>query len=545
MDHPRYLYVKIPSFLTRYPARVFRWFFPERPTTLSAVTQGDIVLGLQKRNEAFLFLHIKNPVAFKRILKTQLIRDITTTAKVVLFDEEIASHNRHHPDPDDLHASVHGFNLAFSAVGLAKLGANVEASFPTDTAFKNGQQADALLNLGDPQDARGGLPTWKEAYKGESPITAPTRENLDHLVGRLLKSLGHSVQLVKRKDGAVRPGRDRGHEHFGYRDGIARPAIKGFNDLDRPPGETVSHPGVFLTDLGTGQWTEFGSFMVFRELRQYVPEFDELVQAAATSCLPARVSPDVIGAPIALAPTHDDPKLGKDPQKRQNFDFKSDILQEVCPYAAHIRKNNPRRGSAPANIPTADNLILRAGIPYGESSLLLLPLHLRSSLTYARLLAGPEVSPDELIKNRTEQERGLFFVCYQSKIENGFQFLQRARLNNSFFPPANAAKILSPGIDLIAGQGTDKGVRTAQGIKPGNSQDLANKVSAPPFVVPRGGEYFFVPSIPGLKHLANLANVDFHPKGAAGFSEGGGSRAGGGRGAAFRSSDDGKGVLVV
>ncbi|GAA5890768.1 hypothetical protein JCM5296_004835 [Sporobolomyces johnsonii] len=475
MDHPRYLYVKIPSFLTRYPARVFRWFFPERPTTLSAVTQGDIVLGLQKRNEAFLFLHIKNPAAFKRILKTQLIRDITTTAKVVLFDEEIASHNRHHPDPDDLHASVHGFNLAFSAVGLAKLGANVEASFPTDTAFKNGHRID-----------------------GVAIVTAPTRENLDHLVGRLLKSLGHSVQLVKRKDGAVRPGRDRGHEHFGYRDGIARPAIKGFNDLDRPPGETVSHPGVFLTDLGTGQWTEFGSFMVFRELRQYVPEFDEFVQAAATSCLPARVSPDLIGAPIALAPTQDEPKLGKDPQKRQNFDFKSDILQEVW-----------------------------------------------GSLTYARPLAGPEVSPDELIKNRTEQERGLFFVCYQSKIENGFQFLQRARLNNSFFPPANAAKILSPGIDLIAGQGTDKGVRTAQGIKPGNSQDLANKVSAPPFVVPRGGEYFFVPSIPGLKHLANLANVDFHPKGAAGFSEGGGSRAGGGRGAAFRSSDDGKGVLVV
>ncbi|GAA5919067.1 hypothetical protein JCM1841_003731 [Sporobolomyces salmonicolor] len=534
MDHPHYLYVKIPSFLTRYPRRVFRWFFPERPTILSAVTQGDIVLGLQKRNEAFLFLTIKNAAAFKRILKTQLIRDITTTAKVVLFDEEIAAHHRHHPDPEDLHASVHGFNLAFSAVGLAKLGVNVEASFPTDTAFKNGQQADALLNLGDPQDARGGLPTWKRAGRridGVAIVTAPTRENLDHLVGRLLKSLGHSVQLVKRKDGAVRPGRDRGHEHFGYRDGIARPAIKGFNDLERPPGETVSHPGVFLTDLGTGQWTEFGSFMAFRELRQYVPEFDEFVQAAATSCLPDRVSPDFIGAravgrwksaPIALAPTQDHPQLGKDPQKRQNFDFKSDVLQEVCPYAAHIRKNNPRRGSAPANIPTGDNLILRAGIPYGGSS------------------SRPEVSPDELIKNRTEQDRGLFFVCYQSKIENGFQFLQRARLNNSFFPPANAAKILSPGVDLIAGQGTDKGVRTAQGIKPGNSQDLANKVNAPPFVVPRGGEYFFVPSIPGLKHVANLPNVDLHPAAAVGFSEGG-ARGGGGRGVV----DDGKGVLVV
>ncbi|GAA5952862.1 hypothetical protein JCM21900_004246 [Sporobolomyces salmonicolor] len=542
MDHPHYLYVKIPSFLTRYPRRVFRWFFPERPTTLSAVTQGDIVLGLQKRHEAFLFLTIKNAAAFKRILKTQLIRDITTTAKVVLFDEEIAAHNRHHPDPEDLHASVHGFNLAFSAVGLAKLGVNVEASFPTDTAFKNGQQADALLNLGDPQDARGGLPTWKVAYTGESP--RPRLSAQPPLVGRLLKSLGHSVQLVKRKDGAVRPGRDRGHEHFGYRDGIARPAIKGFNDLERPPGETVSHPGVFLTDLGTGQWTEFGSFMAFRELRQYVPEFDEFVQAAATSCLPDRVSPDFIGArvvgrwksaPIALAPTQDHPQLGKDPQKRQNFDFKSDVLQEVCPYAAHIRKNNPRRGSAPANIPTGDNLILRAGIPYGGPTSRLVRLDFGGLADVRASSAGPEVSTDELIKNRTEQDRGLFFVCYQSKIENGFQFLQRARLNNSFFPPANAAKILSPGVDLIAGQGTDKGVRTAQGIKPGNAQDLANKVNAPPFVVPRGGEYFFVPSIPGLKHVANLPNVDLHPAAAMGFSEGG----------ARGGVDDGKGVLVV
>jgi hypothetical protein len=36
-----------------------------------------------------------------------------------------------------------------------------------------------------------------------------------------------------------------------------------------------------------------------------------------------------------------------------------------------------------------------------------------------------------------------------------------------------------------------------------------NTVSAPPFVVPRGGGYFFMPSIPGVKYLAELST----PKG--------------------------------
>jgi deferrochelatase/peroxidase EfeB len=48
-----------------------------------------------------------------------------------------------------------------------------------------------------------------------------------------------------------------------------------------------------------------------------------------------------LGAPIDITPLKDDPALGNDASKNNNFTF-SDPGQDRCPYAAHIRKSNPR-----------------------------------------------------------------------------------------------------------------------------------------------------------------------------------------------------------
>ena len=48
------------------------------------------------------------------------------------------------------------------------------------------------------------------------------------------------------------------------------------------------------------------------------------------------------GAPVDLSPNQDDPVLAADPQRNNNFDFSSVKDQTNCPFAAHIRKNNPR-----------------------------------------------------------------------------------------------------------------------------------------------------------------------------------------------------------
>jgi deferrochelatase/peroxidase EfeB len=48
------------------------------------------------------------------------------------------------------------------------------------------------------------------------------------------------------------------------------------------------------------------------------------------------------GAPLALTPSQDDTTLGADPNQNNNFDFSDDQGERRCPYAAHIRKTNPR-----------------------------------------------------------------------------------------------------------------------------------------------------------------------------------------------------------
>lgn len=63
------------------------------------------------------------------------------------------------------------------------------------------------------------------------------------------------------------------------------------------------------------------------------------------------------------------------------------------------------------------------------------------------------------------------------------------------FPP-NKGK--SPGIDAIIGQSA---TRETSGLNP---EDQVANYSVPQFVVPKGGEYFFLPSIPTLNSTVFL-----------------------------------------
>lgn len=94
------------------------------------------------------------------------------------------------------------------------------------------------------------------------------------------------------------------------------------------------------------------------------------------------------GAPIDITPTVDDPSLGADPQRNNNFNYAhvgslitSD--QSRCPFAAHIRKSRPRSDELNLNVL---NQGIRGGIPY-----------------------GPEVSSAETTSGTTSQLRGLAF----------------------------------------------------------------------------------------------------------------------------------------
>ena len=101
------------------------------------------------------------------------------------------------------------------------------------------------------------------------------------------------------------------------------------------------------------------------------------------------------------ATTQDDPELGDDPERNNDFKFVAGD-QSGCPFAAHIRKMNPRGDQSEDSI--RPHLILRRGIPF-----------------------GPEVSDAEKTSSTTSTERGLLFVCYQSQILQGFSFLQQCK----------------------------------------------------------------------------------------------------------------------
>src|SRR2546430_17028685 len=68
------------------------------------------------------------------------------------------------------------------------------------------------------------------------------------------------------------------------------------------------------------------------------------------------------GAPLVLAPDKDDPKLGADSQRSNDFNYaKMDPHGYGCPLGAHIRRMNPRDTAANMN----RRKMIRRGGTYG------------------------------------------------------------------------------------------------------------------------------------------------------------------------------------
>lgn len=86
---------------------------------------------------------------------------------------------------------------------------------------------------------------------------------------------------------------------FGYKDGISHPFIIGTEKWrSEKPGQGAVKPGVILCgrdgdSIPRQAWQVDGSFMVFRYLRQKVPEFDKFCADTASK---TKLSKDLIGA---------------------------------------------------------------------------------------------------------------------------------------------------------------------------------------------------------------------------------------------------------
>jgi Dyp-type peroxidase family len=465
--------------------------------------QGDVLIGLQKHAECFVFFKIVDPSLFKRLVKLHMVRRITSAWQANHWEQLLAQRGRYGGSP----GAFMGLNLGFTRDGLTQLLGTGRPRL--DPSFERGADDPATIDrLHDPPAA-----VWLKEFRsnridGVFLVTGPSEGLANFHRAEVLRLLGSSAKVIYSEMGTTRPGAQRGFEHFGYRDGISQPGIRGLSrrSTSNPdqglPGQDLIWPGEFVFGyLGQdpndavkpgppphmgAPWLRNGSYMAFRRLEQKVPEFRKFVaeRAARLGMEPELLGARLVGrwksgAPLELSPLRDDWVLGNDPRRNNDFDYGDDPFQRRCPYAAHIRKVYPRDDAPGGEAEAQTHRIRRAGITF-----------------------GPEVMPGE---TTTRHSRGLMFVCYQTSIARQFEFIQWRHANEPDFVndkvrPMSGAPV-TPGFDPIIGQAAGSDPREMDEPFPnypaGNRRttlEIPNQ-----FVVLTAASYFFMPSITALR----------------------------------------------
>src|SRR6266436_3060593 len=107
--------------------------------------QGDILEGLPKNSENFIFFKIVSPGLFKQHLRQHVIRRITNALQV--HDRELATQSRNTWRYGSLDSFL-GLNLGFTKDGVVQL-RGIRPSL--DPAFEKGaNHPDTIKNLNDP-----------------------------------------------------------------------------------------------------------------------------------------------------------------------------------------------------------------------------------------------------------------------------------------------------------------------------------------------------------------------------------------------------------
>jgi len=234
----------------------------------------------------------------------------------------------------------------------------------------------------------------------------------------------------------------------------------GYPDEEGPPvglpePEVLSRNGSYVAYLRLEE--HVGAFRDFLREHGDTPEQQEWVAAKLMGRWRS-------GAPLVLSPDKDDPELGKDMQRNNNFDYaKMDPYGYGCPLGAHIRRMNPRD--------TAVNMQRRKMIRRGG--------------TYGPAL--PEDKPDDGI------ERGIAAFVGCASLVRQFEFAMNVWANDPNFHELGNER------DPIFG--TQDGTFDMTIPK----RPIRKKITGlPSFTTIRGGAYFFLPGIKALRYLSTL-----------------------------------------
>jgi Dyp-type peroxidase family len=291
------------------------------------------------------------------------------------------------------------------------------------------------------------------------------------------------VEVVWRQDCYQLPS---GRTSFGFKDGIGQPAVEGSgippsNPKERPikageiilgyPDETGA-PAPMPTPEALGR---NGTYIVFRKLHTRVAAYRQYLHAKAASreeeaLLGAKmVGRWQSGAPLVVAPERDDPELGADPTRNNDFLYGDDLRGFKCPAGSHARRANPRdaldhEGSVNVRL----HRMIRRGTSYGP------------------------MLPDGVLEDDGE-DRGIIFVFAGAHLRRQFEFVKTQWLNDGIFigAPDESDPLVGPK------EGSSRLTIPARPIR-------RRLKELPPFVVTRGGEYLFAPGLRALRWLGEL-----------------------------------------
>lgn len=380
-------------------------------------------------------------------------------------------------------ASKRWITLAFTWNGLRALGVPEDslATFPEE--FREGMAARADI-LGD--TGPNAPEHWVDGLAGDDIHAIAilfARDDDEHR-----RCVGEHDKLVARCDGVrtvsyldlnAHPPFNYAHDHFGFRDRLSQPVMKGSDEEPTPGSGPALEPGEFIL----GYPDEFspspeipepealsrnGSYMAYRRLQEHVGAFRAYLADNAESPQEQELLAAKFmgrwrsGAPLVLAPDADDPELGADPMRNNDFNYKEmDPFGYACPLGSHARRLNPRD--------TAHNMnrrrMIRRGATYGP--------------------ALPDGAPEDGV------DRGIaaFIIC--ASLVRQFEFAQNVWINDKSFHE------LGNEHDPICG--TQDG--TLDFTVPKRPIRKVHK-GIPAFTTLRGGAYFFLPGISALRYLA-------------------------------------------
>ncbi|MCK1742591.1 Dyp-type peroxidase [Bradyrhizobium sp. 139] len=403
--------------------------------------------------------------------------------------------------------------IAFSFLGLTKLGCMETKEHPFPTPFRSGMGSDvrALLLRDNPREWR-----WSDVDGAAcGPVHVLIAEWTPKDAGPLISDVDEAVFCVIRVENDPcsfqkinGEKEEKLIEAFGFRDGLAQPVIQrlrqddgvGLSEARTEAGslydDRVVSAGEFIlgyrneydeltycpnvegwTQSGRaihpgGRFALNGSYLAVRQIEQDVEAFDAFRAANGQGICEKLMGRQANGLPLGWT---SNPKKPTSDSKADAFRYRvEDANGFICPKGAHVRRVNPRDTlgvDVQSSIrSTKLHRLLRRGRPYREQS-------------------------------NGKTHKGIFFIACNADIERQFEFVQQRWVRKPGFVNLHAD-------DPLVGSSDPKTFPKAlsmPGLPSGEEVSLAS------FTTTLGGGYFFLPGIAALNFIVGNESASKSP----------------------------------